>query len=377
MNAQLNLLKALEELRCEDHISGVDSQHTLDHTDCPPCIAAWGHALRNDPDSLLNLPFSSAATKWLATRKPYLKERSFYMAGHHIEQLKKFFGAIVIDKMHIGHVRQYQIERMANTGQRWKRPAGASLIKHELCIVQQILKRAGVWKKRFSDDYEKIPMPSTKPKRVMSEEEKKRLFRVASNNPDWAMGYSVAMITYLTSAAGTELRHLKFQDLFLDNPYPTFLIPAEYCKNDNRGRRIFVNETCMQMFRIAIDLANKKGSSRPEHFLFPKRVVRGLYDPWKPCSTSWLRNQFHDMTEAADLRWVTPHCLRHQCITELFEQGHSLADIQSITGQLSPQSVKIYCHNRIERQRSILVGHDPLNKKPVQSARIGASRREA
>lgn len=331
----------------------------------------------HDPDLLLKLPFASAASKWLGTRKLYLKERSFYMAGHHIKQLNKFFAAIVVEKMHSGHLRQYQADRMTNSQGRWKHPAAASLIKHEMSVVRQILKRAGVWKRRFADDYEKIPMPPTKAKKVMTDEEKARLFRVAASNPEWELGLCIAMITYCTSAAGTELRHLKFQDLYLDNPYPTFLIPAEYCKNDHRGRRIFVNDSCMKAFRLAIKMANKKGSSRPEHFLFPKRVVRGLYDPYKPCSASWLRNPFHGMTAAADLSWVTPHCLRHQFITEMFEQGHSLADIQSITGQLSAASVKIYSHNRIERQSSILIGHDPMSRKPVQSSRIGATRREA
>lgn len=307
------------------------------------------------------------------------------MAGHHIDQINKFLEDIPMNRMHIGHLRQYQIARMENSitlpdgtkKQPWKRRAGSSLINHELSVVQMILKRAGVWGQRFAPHYEPIPKPPTRPQKVMTDEEEERLFSIARSNPDWELGCIAASITNNTSAAGTELRHLKHENLYLENPYPTFMIPPEFCKNENRGRRIFVNETCMGDFRRAIVRAKKLGSYRPEHYLFPKRVMRGLYDPYKPASASWLRNQFHELREAAGLPWLTPHCLRHQIITRLFEEGHSEQDIQSITGQLSREALKMYSHNRIERQKNLLGDIDPLNRKHPQSERIGASRTRA
>jgi len=323
------------------------------------------------------MKFSAAAALWLSTRRLHLKERSFYMAGHHIEQINRFMADIPIGKLHIGHLRQYQLARMNNTGHMWKRPAGSSLINHEMSVVQMILKRAGVWKQRFALHYEPIPKPPTRPQKVMTDREEDRLFAIAASNPDWELACTVASITNNTSAAGTELRHLKLENLYLDNPFPTFLIPAEFAKNDNRGRRIFVNETCMIDFRRAVERAKKLGSYRPEHYLFPKRICRGLYDPYKPASSSWLRNQFHEMREAAGLPWLTPHCLRHQFITRMFEMGNSEQDIQSITGQLSREALKMYSHNRIERQSSILHQVDPRNRKRVETSRIGASRMQA
>lgn len=352
-------------------------QHTFGHIDCPACEATRTDTLSHDPDSLLSQKFSIAAALWLATRKPYLKERSFYMAGHHIEQLNRFLGDTQVGKLHIGIIRAYQRARMVNEGKIWKRPAGSSLINHEMSVVQMILKRGGIWKVRFAQHYEPIPKPPTRPQKVMTEREEDRLFEIARSNPDWELSCIAASITNNTSAAGTELRHLKHENLYLDNPYPTFLIPAEFCKNDNRGRRIFVNETCMGDFRRAIARAKKLGSYRPEHYLFPKRICRGLYDPYKPASASWLRNQFHEMREAAGLPWLTPHCLRHQIITRLFEEGHSEQDIQSITGQLSREALKMYSHNRIERQSSVLASIDPSKRKKVEHSRIGASRAQA
>jgi integrase len=349
-------------------------QHTFGHIDCPACETTRNDTLGHDPDSLLSMKFSSAAALWLSTRKPYLKERSFYMAGHHIEQINKFMAEIPIGKMHVGHLRQYQLARMGNTGKMWKRPAGSSLINHELSVVQMVLKRAGIWKQRFAQHYEPIPKPPTRPQKVMTDAEESRFFALGRKNPDWELAYIAAGITANTSAAGTELRHLKLANLYLDNPFPTFLIPPEFCKNDNRGRRIFINETCMQFFRMAVAWAAKHGSTRPEHYLFPKRICKGLYDPYKPASTSWLRNQFHDWRDAAALPWLTPHCLRHQIITKLFEEGHSEQDIQSITGQLSREALKMYSHNRIERQSSVLSSIDPLRRKSVETSRIGAAR---
>ena len=358
-------------------ISYSQLQHTFGHIDCPACDATRNATLSYDPDSLLSQRFSSAASNWLETRRPYLKERSFYMAGHHIEQINKFMGEIPLGKLHIGHVRQYQLARMANSGQMWKRRAGSSLINHEMSVVQMILKRAGVWKPRFALHYEPIPKPPTRPQKVMTDREEDRLFEIARSNPDWELACTVASITNNTSAAGTELRHLRLENLYLDNPFPTFLIPAEHAKNDNRGRRIFINETCMIDFRRAVERAKKLGSTRPEHHLFPKRIVRGLYDPYKPASASWLRNQFHEMRDAAGLPWLTPHCLRHQFITRMFEMGNSEQDIQSITGQLSREALKMYSHNRIERQKNILGAVDPIHRKRVDTSRIGATRLQA
>jgi site-specific recombinase XerD len=83
------------------------------------------------------------------------------------------------------------------------------------------------------------------------------------------------------------------------------------------------------------------------------------------------------MREAAGLPWLTPHCLRHQFITRMFEMGNSEQDIQSITGQLSREALKMYSHNRIERQSSILHQVDPRNRKRVETSRIGAARAQA
>src|SRR5260370_41116522 len=127
-------------------------QHTFNHIDCPACETTKEDTLGHDPDSLLKLKFSSAAAKWLSTRNHILKERSFYMAGHHINQLNKFLGEIPIGKMHVGHLRQYQLARIANLitlpdgteSQPWKRLAGSPTINHDSGDSLQEFKGAGV-----------------------------------------------------------------------------------------------------------------------------------------------------------------------------------------------------------------------------------------
>ncbi|MGH7594682.1 MAG: hypothetical protein ACRELE_12650, partial [Gemmatimonadales bacterium] len=101
--------------------------------------------LGHDPDALLQLKFSTAAALWLSIRKPYLKARTFYMYGHHIKQLNKAFAELPIGKMHIGDLRKYQLARLGNTDKLWARAAGPSLIRHEMSVVEMVLKRAGVW----------------------------------------------------------------------------------------------------------------------------------------------------------------------------------------------------------------------------------------
>lgn len=334
----------------------------------------------HDPDSLLQKKFPTAAKLWLETRKPYLNENTFALYEHHISQLSKFFGHLTIQKIHLGHLREYQRARVANSVtlqdgtviSPWKKPAGASIIKHELVIVQGILKRAGLWKK-FGAHYEALPIPKVNKQKVMTDLEEARLFDIASQCPEFELAYWVAVITASTTAAGSELRYLRHKDVQMETKPPRLTVRMDKAKNGYRGRVIALNQTAFEMMQNCIERAKKMGSFLPDHYIFPARVKRNKWNPEKPASESWLKKSFHAMREAADLPWLTPHCLRHQAITRMLELGTPEETVRSIAGHVSEQMMRHYAHTRIAAQMTELEKLDPRHwRKPVRSIHSGS-----
>lgn len=321
------------------------AQHTIGHIECPACDGAEKDVWMQDPDSLLLQKFPAAAKIWLTTRKPYLRDRTYLMYEHHISTMSKFFGEIALGKVHLGHLRQYQLARMGNHDTLWKNKAGPSIINHELSIMQQVLKRAGRWK-HLSHHYEPLPLPRTGKPKVMTVQEEKRLFEVAASDPEFELAYLATSLTVNTSAAGAELRNLRLRDIELKFGVPSITVDADTAKNQDRARTIPLTPTAITIISACIARARLKGSVHPDHYLFPKRIVRNLWDPYKPASASWLRKSFDALRKAANLPWLTPHCLRHQCITKLLENGTPPEVVRAIAGHVTEDMMRHYSHIR-------------------------------
>lgn len=339
--------------------------HTNDHIDCPACEGARDQTLRNDPDSLLHQKFPAAGQHWLETRRPYLKVRTFEMYQHHLKTLSRFFGDITVEKIHLGHLRQYQLGRMTNMGNTWHRKAGPSLINHELSVVQQVLKRAGRWK-HLAHHYEPLPLPAFTPKKVMSDAEEDRLFDIGASNPEFALALWVAYLSVNTTACGAELRHVKLEHVSIRADPPRLMIATETAKNGFRGRIIPLNETAASAMQKCIERANSLGSIMPHHYLFPKRITTGHWNPDKPASPAWLSKRWKAMREAAALPWLTPHCLRHQCITRMLEFGTPEETVRNIAGHVSVEMMRHYSHTRVAANAKALDAIDPRRRTPKE-----------
>lgn len=312
-----------------------------------------------DPDKLRRLNFSAASEFLLETRKPYLKPRTFYGYEQHRERLKPFFGTQLLTKIHIGGIRQYQQLRLTNGGNMWGEVAGPSIINHEIVFLQQVLGRAGEWKK-LADHYEPLPVPRRKKPQIMTDAEEMLLWAVASSNPDWKLAYLMASISVNTGAAGSELRNLTLVELHLDARTPGFTINAETAKNKFRARWVPLNQTALSNIRECIEIANKKGSCKGPHYLFPFRVCRGHFDPTRPATASLLRRQWKDMVEAVGIPHITPHCMRHQHATVSLEGGESEFTVAKRMGHRNPTMLReIYGHGREDVQMPAVEAIDP------------------
>lgn len=313
----------------------------------------------HDPDKLRRLPFSAAASIWLSTRKPYLKERSFYNLESSVRQLNKFFGPQTTCKIHIGNIREYQKARQTNAGLIWENVAGPSVINHEIVALQGVLSRCGEWGK-IKPFYEPLVLPPPKKPKTMADEEEMLLWAVAVTDPDWELSYRIASLGVNTGACGAELRYRKLGDLFLEARQPGFHVHGETTKNRYRTRWVPLNETALGHMRWCLDRAHRLGARLPTQYLFPARPYPGVWNPDKPASSSWLRRSWQGMVQAAGIPHITPHCMRHQHATLSLEMGESEFNVAKRLGHRNPTMLReVYGHLRQDVQTQAVAALDP------------------
>ena len=248
----------------------------------------------------------------------------------------------------------------------WKKTCGPSIVNHELSVVQQVMKRAKEWS-RIGDLDSALPTPTSMKKKVLDDLEKRQLFAIAASRPEWEIPVLVAKLTFNTTAAGTELRHLRF-DVILGLGQPRILINADTAKNSYRGRVIALNAQAQAAIARCMERSRELGAYLPSHYIFPYRVHRGLWDPTRPTSSSWLRNSFGSLRKAAGLPWLTPHCFRHMAITTMLENGAAPETVRHIAGHVSETMMRRYSHNRLATQVGVLAALDDRQSPPRKDA---------
>ena len=304
--------------------------------------------------ALTALPFSDACESWLESRRPYLSEKTHHEYSLNIKTLATFFGELRLQEIDGDLVRAYQRARMTK--------CGAFAINHECGVLCQIRKRIGM----PLADYQPLPLPKAERGRVLSHEERERLFRVASSNPNWEAAYLFAVIAVNTSAGPKETFTLRLRDVSLEQG--TISIQPRGAKNVHRVRTIPLNDESLKAACRAYDRANELGSVEPDHYLFPFRVRGGNihqahYDPQRhqtSFKTAWLA-----LREAAMLPGFRMYDLRHHAITTLLENPEvSEETVEDIAGHISRRMKKRYSHIRMEYKRAAVEAM--MNpKKPV------------
>jgi hypothetical protein len=89
----------------------------------------------HDPHFALRC-FKEAAPLWLASRVK-IRSRTRQDYQQYMRALIPQFGELPLRKIHLGHIRDFQLRRSEN--------AGPARVNHELCLLAQVLKRAGLW----------------------------------------------------------------------------------------------------------------------------------------------------------------------------------------------------------------------------------------
>lgn len=298
------------------------------------------------------LLFSEAAQLWLESRKIYIgvgQQRNYL---HYIKWLNKFFSALKLKDIHIGHVREFQRMRQAGLIEGGQK-CGASRINHEVGCLTQVLDEAKLWKK-LKDYYEPLRLPRTGPGIALSQDEARHMLKVARSKPRWAVAMNAAIITAHTTAGPGEIRHLTLKDIDVSTRH---IFVHSGVKNDFRVREIPLNQPAYIAMLALIERARKMGATEPAHYLLPHRAaVKGaLPDPLAPMG-SWKKAHYAMRKEAAKkyprLATMRRYDWRHTAITWMLENPEIPEFmVEEFCGHRVATTKKRYAHLHREARR--------------------------
>ncbi len=338
-------------------------QHTLGHLDCPACEKAKNMTLtRISPQ----LTFSTAAALWLDSRSfkspsigfssaRFIRDTTEKSYRQYVKTLNLFFEKLPLEKIHLGHMREYQEARVTGSSPFIRRrrpnknvlpapcPASPKKANQELSILKMILRRAGCWTPEMDEFYQPFREDLPDMPRALTAEEQCAWLQCANSIPRWHLVYWYSVLAFDTGMSTNEIRALRLGDV--DIAHRLINIPAQGAKNRYRQRSVTLNTpeviwAVEQLVRRSQDL----GANSPLHYLFPFRRPPREFDPILPMTASGIKRQWNEVRSAVGLRWLRPYDTRHTAITRWAEACVPPAVIKARAGHVSDRMMLHYTH---------------------------------
>lgn len=273
---------------------------------------------------LAELPFSRAAELWLEAHRRYIKPNTLKNYSASLRYLTPAFGDVVVEKIHIGHIRAYQEER--------GKSVGAYQLNAELGVLQMILKEARCWKP-IADLYKPMRVPKRRGGHSISAEEERILREVAFSRPKWRLAGHCMLIMLSTTMGFGELRHVRRRDIDLKR---RSLLVRDGAKNSYRDRTIPMNTAAHESICWILDRWHDLGGSREDEFILPHRP-RTKEGPWiftEPMVA--ITTAFNKIREEAGLPQFRVYDCRVQAITKLLSNPDVSPQVsKEIAGHIS------------------------------------------
>jgi len=308
--------------------------------------------------------FDKVAERYVEDTKLRVTPASTRKEEFFLTRPRKLFGALPCEKIRVSHLQQLQASMKAANCKN-------SYINLVLGATARVLRFAKVWK-RLRDDVKRLPEKKGSVARVLTPEQKERLFAVASSKQPWIVAYAAGLIAANTTMRGCELKGLRWQDVDLFEQ----AVSVPDSKTDAGIRRIPLNRDAVAGFKILWDRASVLGTANQSSYVFPA-CENGRIDSTKP-QTSW-RTAWRKLTAEAGLAGLRFHDLRHQAITELAERGAPEQTIMALAGHVSRRMLEHYSHIRMEAKREAvqsLIAHPsvPQLNPPVSPEKPAQTR---
>ncbi len=376
----------------------ITDQHTLGHIDCPACERARSLTLARISSTL---PFSVAAALWLESRSfrgipgavsaRYIREKTESAYAQYVGSLNLFFSQLPLEKIHIGHLREYQQARVSGASPfiRYRRPQDAKprhlkdgtvlppvgkqpcparpkQVNQELCILKMILRRAGCWTEEMEEFYERLDEDVSDIPRALTPEEQRRWLDVAGLRERWWLIRWYSELAFATSMGTNEMRSLRIGDVNLSQGIVS--VPAAGAKNSYRARTIpLITAESRWAAEQLLSRAQDLGCREPQHFLFPFRqrcnpkgeqLMRGWntpdFDPTRPMTVSGIKRQWDEVRQASGLGWFRQYDTRHTALTRWAEGGMDVPMLLALAGHVSLRMLRHYVHIGEQAKRRAL-----------------------
>lgn len=319
------------------------ASHTLGHINCPACDARRAHLI--EPATFGALRFWQAAPIWLRDRQDEIAPKTKEQYELYIRTLGKFFDQLTLSSIHIGHIDEYAAERLESVG--------ASLVRHEINTLAQVMDRAGLWTE-IAKFYKPPKLKKSKAGKAIAPEQEERLLAVAASHPRWKVAYWGWLISRTTTAGPGEITHLHLNDVDLGEKGTLHI--RDGIKNDYRERYVTLNETSRwavgQMLKRYYRIVKKLGiNPDPEHYILPGRRRGSRYDPTLAMG-SW-KKAWQALRAKADLENVRAYDGRHLAITALLEDKEVPERVViDMAGHVSKRMLNEYSHIRLDPKRA-------------------------
>jgi integrase len=305
---------------------------------------------------LPSTPCDQALAIWFEQHKAYIRGGTVRTYRQYITTLSSFFHAKPLAEIGVTEVRAYQAWR--------KETCGATRINGELCALQMCMKEADLWTP-IAKLYRPLPVPKTKVRQNMSEEEERRLLKVALDPkmPRRLLAGHCLVVMANTSMGFGELRHLRRQDVFLTEDPPFIEVNAG--KNDYRLRSIPLNFLALRSMRWIVKRWEGMGGSDPDQYILPHHARRTAQEKAQPGHTAagpifeepmgHIYRAARAILKDAGLDHLDPYDMRSHAITKLLSDPNVSDQMYTeIVGHVGNAMKRRYSKQRMENKRGAM-----------------------
>jgi integrase len=359
--------------------------------------------------------FALAAQQWIdsrrfvngSTRARYVAPGTIKSYEEYIRALNRFFKDHVVEEIHLGHIREYQAMRTSGelgipadkvvelcakqqnktveqlkadpflwqwTEQKIERArvqVNPNKVNQEVFTLVTILKRAKCWTDEMKEDFEYLQRQEKDIPRALTPEEQDHWIQVSGSRFEWRKVHLYSTLAFRATATNCEMRHIRLCDAF--EATGIVQVQARTAKNRFRIRSMPLPPDAQWALRELLADARELGSTQPQHYLFPFRIVRNHFDPSRPMSNSGIKKPWDEIRKAAGLPHFRIHDTRHTAITRLAEAGTPIGVIMSMSGHIEEKMVRHYTQICEQAQRMAVNAAYEGNiyavpRRPVQSA---------
>ncbi len=302
-------------------------------------------------------PCNEALASWFDQHRTYIRGGTVRTYRQYVTSVSNFFGAKPLAEIGVTEIRAYQAWR--------SQTCVATRVNAELSALQMTMKEADLWAS-VAKLYRPLPVPKTKVRQNMSEEEERRFLRVALDpkmTRRLLAGHCLVVMANTSMGFG-ELRHLRRQDVFLTDD-PPFVEVNGGNKNDYRLRSIPLNFLALRSMRWIVKRWEKLGGTDAGQYILPHHARRTTEEKSQrghaaagPIFSEPMghiyraaRGILHD----AGLDHLDPYDMRSHAITKLLSNPEVSDQMYTeIVGHVGNAMKRRYSKQRMENKRGAM-----------------------